>query len=153
MKKVFSLLFVLLFSVAAFISYKRSRACADGGWEYEWQSIFTPEVATMDSTLTPMFYETYYSTYSSYSDWNWKQDQAMIEWNEYFKGEISDEAIRFYLFSGEGEKEFASIAKGQKSSASYPKLDWSTPKMKEFKAFLKLAKKVDEASDLSLIHI
>jgi|GEM_PF-1150856 len=147
MKKVFSLLFVLLFSIAAVISYKRSRACGGGDWEYEWQSIFTPEVTTMDSTLSPMFYETYYSTYSSYSDWYWKQDQAMIEWKEYFKGEIPEEAIRFYLFSNTGEKEFASIAGGAKSSVSYPKLDWTTPKMREFKAFLKLAKKVDQASD------
>ena len=147
MKKNFFIAFALLFSAVAAISYKSLQACGGGDWNYEWQTIFTPEVAELDSTLSPLFYETQTQWYSSYSDWNWKEDQAMIEWKEFFKGEISEQAIRFYLFTNDGEKEFAAIIKGANSSKSFPDLNWNTPKMKEFKSFLRLALEVDNAAD------
>jgi hypothetical protein len=147
MKRNFFIAFALLFSAIAAVSYKSLQACGGGDWNYEWQAIFTPEVAELDSTLSPLFYETQTQWYTSYSDWNWKEDQAMIEWKEFFKGEISEEAIRFYLFTNDGEKEFATIIKGANSSKSFPDLNWNTPKMKEFKSFLRLALEVDNAAD------
>ncbi len=147
MKRNFFVAFVLLFSAVAAISYKSLQACGGGDWNYEWQAIFTPEVAELDSTLSPLFYETQTQWYTSYSDRNWKEDQAMIEWKEFFKGEIPEEAIRFYLFTNDGEKEFAAIIKGANSSKSFPDLNWNTPKMKEFKSFLRMALEVDDAAD------
>jgi hypothetical protein len=147
MKRNFFIAFALLFSAVAAISYKSLQACGGGDWNYEWQTIFTPEVAELDSTLSPLFYETQTQWYTSYSDWNWKEDQAMIEWKEFFKGEISEAAIRFYLFTKDGEKEFAAISKGANSSKSFPELNWNTAKMKEFKSFLLLAHEVDRATD------
>jgi hypothetical protein len=147
MKRNLFIAFALLSSAVAVISYKSLQACGGGDWNYEWQAIFTPEVAELDSTLSPMFYETQTQWYSSYSDWNWKEDQAMIEWRTFFNGEISEEAIRFYLFTTDGEKEFATILKGEKAGNTYPNLNWKTPKMKEFKAFLRLALEVDKAAD------
>ncbi len=149
MKRNFFIAFALLSSAVAVVSYKSIQACADGwfGMNNEWQAIFTPEVAELDSTLSPMFYVTQAQWYSSYSDWNWKEDQAMIEWRTFFNGEISEEAIRFYLFTSEGEKEFAAILNGAKSSKSFPELNWETPKMKEFTSFLRLAMEVDKSTD------
>ena len=147
MRRNFFIAFALLFSAVAAISYKSLQACGGGDWNYEWQTIFTPEVAELDSTLSPMFYETQTQWYSSYSDWNWKEDQAMIEWKEFFKGEISEQAVRFYLFTNDGEKEFAAIIKGANSSKFFPDLNWNKPKMKEFKSFLRLALEVDNAAD------
>ena len=114
MKRNFFIAFALLSSAVAVVSYKSIQACADGwfGMNNEWQAIFTPEVVELDSTLSPMFYETQAQWYSNYSDWDWKEDQAMIEWQTFFNGEISEEAIRFYLFTSDGEKEFATILKG-----------------------------------------
>jgi len=147
MKRNFFIAFALLSSAVAVISYKSLQACGGGDWNYEWQAIFTPEAAELDSTLSPMFYETQTQWYSSYSDWDWKEDQAMIEWREFFKGEVPEEAVRFYLFTSDGEKEFATILKAAKSSKSFPELNWETPKMKEFKAFLRLATEVDKSAD------
>lgn len=147
MKRNFFIAFALLSSVIAVISYKSLQACGGGDLNYEWQAIFTPEVTELDSTLSPMFYATESYWYNSYSDWNWKEDQAIVEWKEFFGSEVSEEALRFYLFSLEGDKEFVAILKNDSPGSTYPSLNWSTPKMKEFKTFLKLAKEVDKAAD------
>ena len=147
MKKTSFIVFALLFSAFCGISYKYLHACIGGDWTFEYQSIYTPETAGLDTTLSPMFYETATSFNDSYSSSEWKEDQAMLEWNEFFKGEIPDEAIRFYLFATEGEKEFLSILRNGTASTSFPHLNWETPKMIEFKNFLRLALEVDKAAD------
>ena len=150
MKRSFFIVFALLFSAVCFIGYQCMLACGGGWlWDYssEYQSIYTPESSGLDSTLSPMFYETSMPFYDSYSDWKWKEDQAIVEWKEFFGSEVSEEALRFYLFSLEGDKEFAAILKNDNPGDTYPNLNWSSPKMKEFKTFLKLAKEVDKAAD------
>ena len=75
MKKTFSIAFALLFSAVLSIGYKWLKACGGGEWLYDLASLYTPETAGVDSTLSPMFYsDALY--YSSYDAWEWNQEQA-----------------------------------------------------------------------------
>jgi len=144
MKRAFYLAFAILFSTVCVIAYQRLRAGVEYDLTSSYDWIYAPETAGLDSTLSPMFYAPGTAFYNINSEGSWKEDQAMIDWKEFFKGEVSDEVIRFYLFSNDGKKEFASILKDGRASKSYPIVNWSTPKMIEFKSFLQLALEVDK---------
>ncbi|WP_348799124.1 hypothetical protein [Flavobacterium adhaerens] len=98
MKKTFLKKLLIAFSAFIFLIYGTIQACADGGWDWLFDSNFTPETFVSKSysplfLSTDMFYGIGYDT-EHVSRFN---DENIKDWNGYLEGKINEKDLKFFL--------------------------------------------------------
>lgn len=148
-KPLFVLFTTLVIGVTSYVSI-----CADGDWDwFQSNSSFAPEAYVQDKSYEQLFYsinmfygEDWYDNAHS----NRFKESIIADWKQYLGKKLSEEQLNYYILSDSSNAELSKISKAilkKESNKLTQKFDLKDGKLKQFFAFMNLAKSLEKYSN------
>ncbi|RXR17850.1 hypothetical protein EQG63_10225 [Flavobacterium amnicola] len=128
--------------------------CAGGDWDwFESNSSFAPEAYVQDKSYEQLFYsinmfygEDWYDNAHS----NRFKESIIADWKKYLGKKLSEEQLNYYVLSDSSNVELSKISKAilkKENNKLAQKFDLKDAKLKQFFAFMNLAKSLETYSN------
>jgi len=148
-RPLFAFFSTVLVGITSYVSI-----CAGGDWDwFESNSSFAPEAYVQDKSYEQLFYsinmfygEDWYDNAHS----NRFKESIIADWKTYLGKKLSEEQLNYYVLSDSSNAELSKISKAiqkKESNSVTQKFDLKDGKLKQFFAFINLAKSLESYSN------